>query len=68
MNYRKRSLKTSLAMSIIVACLMLTGCQSMALREGDLLFHIAEKSNAITEVTPGMIYHVVIVIGADSVI
>ena len=40
----------------------------MALREGDLLFHVAEKNNAITEVTPGMIDHVAIVIGADSVI
>ena len=68
MNDRKRSLKTSLAMSFITACLMLTGCQSMALREGDLLFHVAEKNNAITEVTPGMIDHVAIVIGADSVI
>ena len=35
---------------------------------GDLLFHVVEKGNAITDVTPGMIDHVAIVISKDSVI
>lgn len=52
----------------IVACLMLASCQPKALREGDLLFHVATTGNAITEVTPGMIDHVAIVINSDSVI
>ena len=56
------------ACASIVACLLLAGCQPKALREGDLLFHVAPTGNAITEVTPGMIDHVAIVINADSVI
>lgn len=44
------------------------GCQSYCPRPGDLLFHVAEKPNAITDVTPGMIDHVAIVITKDSVI
>lgn len=34
---------------------------------GDLLFHVVSEGNAITEVTPGMIDHVAILISADSV-
>lgn len=38
------------------------------LKCGDLLFHIVKESNAITDVTPGMIDHVAIYLGGDSVI
>jgi hypothetical protein len=41
-------------------------CQ--AYQAGDLLFHVADKGNAITDVTPGMIDHVAIIITKDSVI
>lgn len=46
--------------------IFLTSCSG--LHTGDLLFHVVEKGNAITEVTPGMIDHVAIVISKDSVI
>lgn len=39
-----------------------------SLRTGDLLFHVAEQRNRITDVTPGMIDHVAIYMGNDSVI
>ena len=45
---------------------LLSGCQT--LKTGDLLFHVADKENAITTVTPGMIDHVAIVISPDSVV
>lgn len=45
---------------------LLSGCASV--KPGDLLFHVSEKDNAITEVTPGMIDHVAIVVHRDSVI
>ena len=45
---------------------LLASCQSLS--TGDLLFHVVEKGNAITDVTPGMIDHVAIVISKDSVI
>lgn len=45
---------------------LLTSCNS--LHTGDLLFHVVEKGNAITDVTPGMIDHVAIVLSKDSVI
>jgi hypothetical protein len=45
---------------------LLASCQS--LNTGDLLFHVVEKGNAITDVTPGMIDHVAIVLSKDSVI
>lgn len=38
------------------------------LREGDLLFHLTDQPNAITDVTPGMVDHVAILITPDSVI
>ena len=47
-------------------CLMVASCQSYC--AGDLLFHVASKGNAITDVTPGMIDHVAIVVSRDSVI
>ena len=53
-------------MTIVLAAWLLMGCGS--LRKGDLLFHVASKSNHITEVTPGMIDHVAICLGHDSVI
>ena len=64
-NGRRR---LSIVSTSIVACLLLASCQPKALREGDLLFHVSPMGNAITEVTPGMIDHVAIVINADSVI
>ena len=45
---------------------LLASCQSLS--TGDLLFHVVEKGNAITDVTPGMIDHVAIVLSKDSVI
>ena len=53
-------------MTIVLAAGLLMGCGS--LRKGDLLFHVASKGNHITEVTPGMIDHVAICLGHDSVI
>lgn len=47
---------------------LMASCNTCRLQPGDLLFHVAEKSNAITDVTPGMIDHVAIVISKDSVI
>ena len=44
----------------------LVGCSP--LHTGDLLFHIVSQGNAITDVTPGMIDHVAIVMSRDSVI
>ena len=44
----------------------MVSCQTY--RTGDLLFHVASKGNAITDVTPGMIDHVAIVVEKDSVI
>ena len=44
----------------------LVGCSP--LHTGDLLFHVASQGNAITDVTPGMIDHVAIVMSHDSVI
>ena len=46
--------------------MLLASCQSLS--TGDLLFHVVAKGNAITDVTPGMIDHVAIVICKDSVI
>ena len=44
----------------------LIGCSP--LHTGDLLFHVVSQGNAITDVTPGMIDHVAIVMSRDSVI
>lgn len=52
----------------IVIGLVATSCQNYSLKSGDLLFHIASQGNAITDVTPGMIDHVAIVMSPDSVI
>ena len=46
--------------------ILLASCQPF--RTGDLLFHVVEQGNAITDVTPGMIDHVAIVLSKDSVI
>ena len=46
--------------------MLLASCQSLS--TGDLLFHVVKKGNAITDVTPGMIDHVAIVLSKDSVI
>ena len=51
---------------LAVCCLAMMSCQTY--RTGDLLFHVASKGNAITDVTPGMIDHVAIVVEKDSVI
>ena len=44
----------------------LIGCSP--LHTGDLLFHVVSQGNAITDVTPGMIDHVAIVMSPNSVI
>jgi hypothetical protein len=50
-----------------LSVLLLTSCSS-SLHVGDLLFHVTKTGNAITDVTPGMIDHVAIVLSRDSVI
>ncbi|MBQ8047526.1 MAG: hypothetical protein IJ196_06355 [Prevotella sp.] len=52
----------------LLAVLVLCACQPESLQKGDLLFHVADEDNAITDVTPGMIDHVAIVLSKDSVI
>ena len=54
--------------ALIAIGLAAAACQTYSVREGDLLFHVARQSNAITDVTPDMIDHVAIALGADSVI
>ena len=56
------------ASAIIVLCLSAVSCQTHCLTTADLLFHVTPQSNAITDVTPGMIDHVAIVLNKDSVI
>ena len=56
------------ASAIIALCLLSVSCQTHRLSTADLLFHVTPHSNAITDVTPGMIDHVAIVLNADSVI
>ena len=56
------------SISLTGLCLLFAGCASQRLHEGDLLFHVTDRQSAITEVTPGMIDHVAIVLSADSVI
>ena len=55
-------------MATAIIGLAATACQTSSLHEGDLLFHVVEQGNAITDVTPGMIDHVAIVVSRDSVI
>lgn len=50
----------------IILLFLLTSCSTLS--TGDLLFHVVEQGNAITDVTPGMIDHVAIVLTKDSVI
>lgn len=58
----------SKASGLLALCLAVVGCQTQRLTTADLLFHVSPQANAITQVTPGMIDHVAIVIHADSVI
>ena len=67
---------------IVLFCLASSFCQAQQdasvsevrilkkaeLKKGDLLFHVPTKSNAITDVTPGMTDHVAIFLGGDSVV
>ena len=53
---------------LIAVCLAADGCQTHRLVTADLLFHVTPQPNAITDVTPGMIDHVAIVLNSDSVI
>jgi len=53
-------------MLLVACCLTVTSCQTY--RAGDLLFHVTSKDNAITDVTPGMIDHVAVIVSKDSVI
>ena len=48
--------------------LLFTLVSCSPLHTGDLLFHVVSQGNAITDVTPGMIDHVAIVMSRDSVI
>ena len=57
---------TNVVLSKVAVALLMMSCQTY--RTGDLLFHVASKDNAITDVTPGMIDHVAIVVEKDSVI
>ena len=62
---RKWCFKALVAVSL---CLAASGCQTQPFTRGDLLFHVVASGNAITDVTPGMIDHVAICLGADSVV
>ncbi|MBP3252139.1 MAG: hypothetical protein J6M25_05790 [Prevotella sp.] len=53
---------------LLSSSMLLAGCQSQGLAPCDLLFHVAATSNQITDVTPGMIDHVAICLGPDSVV
>jgi hypothetical protein len=55
---------------LLTMMLMLQGISVMAqqLKPADLLFHVAPAANQITNVTPGMIDHVAIVMNKDSLI
>ena len=59
-------IKKKASIIILAGCLAMVSCQTY--RAGDLLFHVASKDNAITDVTSGMIDHVAIVVTRDSVI
>ena len=52
----------------VLTALVLCCAACSALKEGDLLFHMAVSDNRITAVTPGMIDHVAIYAGGDSVV
>ena len=56
------------ASTLTVLCLSAISCQTHRLSTADLLFHVTPQANAITDVTPGMIDHVAIVLNSDSVI
>ena len=58
--------KTRKTLAMMVLTLCCAACSS--LRTGDLLFHVVEQGNRITDVTPGMIDHVAIYTGNDHVI
>ena len=60
---RKSFAKPFFATALLFLC---SSCQT--LKTGDLLFHVAESGNAITDVTPGMIDHVAIYLGNDSAV
>ena len=51
---------------LLLGSVCCTACQ--ALHRGDLLFHLPESNNHITEVTQGTADHVAIYLGGDSVI
>ncbi len=60
----RRSFAKSSFAAVILS--LLSSCQT--LKTGDLLFHVAESGNAITDVTSGMIDHVAVYLGNDSVV
>lgn len=51
----------------ILLVILCTACQT-TLRTGDLLFHVSDRGNAITAVTPAMTDHVAIYVGNDTVV
>jgi len=63
----KKYVDFKLILSICLAFSALFAACS-TLQKGDLLFHVASDNNPITDVTPGMIDHVAIVLSVDSVI
>ena len=52
----------------LLGTLMLCLCGCQTLKTGDLLFHVSDDVNAITEVTSGMIDHVAIYLGSQNVV
>ena len=56
------------ALAVIILCLSTISCHTHRLTTADLLFHVTPQANAITDVTPGMIDHVAIVLNSNSVI
>lgn len=67
-NISGRLVITILLCMVVATAVAQQDFRSSRLRQGDLLFHVVTQSNAITDVTPGMIDHVAIYLGTDSVI
>lgn len=65
---RKKTILALLCAAILPCYGQQQATHAKKLRPCDLLFHVAQQDNPITDVTPGRIDHVAIAIGQDSVI
>lgn len=60
--------RSSLTLFLLLSTLLCFSQKQVSPKRGDLLFHVTSNANVITEVTPGMIDHVAIYLGGDSVL